>query len=358
MGNTSFMWHTYQHNFYDTAISSYEAARRTMTIWREIMGPEIWHTNHPDVDGGRTGFIDVAGCGRDPGAGWERMNNMLEVLSNNSYQNHILWYSDPDCMVLRGKPTRADIGRRGYRETAFLTFEEARTCASLLGLSGMQYLSGDDLLNLEEERLDLIRKTIPVLPVFPVDLFGRSRDRSRYPAIVDLKVNQKSGVYDVIAVTNWQNETASRSINLEKELLLEGGQTYIVFDFWNGELEGQFNETFEIEIPAHGTRVFIIHKQDDQPHLIGTNRHITGAFGIRENAWSESQMTLNGISETVPGDMYTLYYYIPERLLIDNVEINAQDIKQKLRENGLLEISFRGQEKEVEWNLKFKKSDN
>ena len=227
MGNTSFMWHTYQDNFYDTTISSYDAAVRTLKIWREIMGPEVWYTNHPDVDGGRTGFIDVAGCGRDPGVGWEKMNNMLEVLSNNSYQNHIVWYSDPDCMVLRGKPTRADVGRRGNRETNFLTFEEARTCATLLGLSGMQYLSGDDLLNLEEERLDLIKKTIPVLPVFPVDLFGRGRDRSRYPEIVDLKVNQASRIYDVIAVTNWKNEPVMRSISFgNRTFPRSGGNLY------------------------------------------------------------------------------------------------------------------------------------
>lgn len=355
MGNTSFMWHTYQHNFHDTTISSYDAAVRTMKIWREIMGPEIWHTNHPDADGGRTGFIDVAGCGRDPGVGWERMKNMLEVLSNNSFQNHILWYSDPDCIVLRGKPTRADIGRRGYKETAFLTFEEARTCATLLGLSGMQYLSGDDLLNLEEERLDLIRKTIPVLPIFPIDLFARSRDCSRYPEIVDLKVNQKSGVYDAIAVTNWKNEPASRSINIQKELSLESGQSYIVFDFWNGQLLGQFNETFEIELPAHGTRVFFIHKQKDHPQLVGINRHISGTFSISENTWNDSQMTLTGISETVPGVKYSLYYYVPKNIKIEKVDVNVQDVTQKLQDNGLLEVSFKGQEERVAWNLNFKK---
>lgn len=353
MGNTSFMWHTYQDNFYDTTISSYDAAVRTLKIWRQIMGPEVWYTNHPDVDGGRTGFIDVAGCGRDPGVGWEKMNNMLEVLSNNSYQNHIVWYSDPDCMVLRGKPTRADVGRRGYKETAFLTFEEARTCASLLGLSGMQYLSGDDLTKLEEERLDLIKRTIPVLPVYPVDLFGRGRDRSHYPEIVDLKINRASRVYDVIAVTNWKNEPEVRSISFGTELALDPGETYIVFDFWKGEMIGQFTGNFEIDLPAHGTRVFFIHKQNGNPQLIGTNRHVSGTFSIKENTWNETQMTLNGISETVPGAKYSLFYYIPENIKVDKVDVDTQDITQKVLDNGLLEVSFMGRNKLVAWNLKF-----
>src|SRR5690606_14442781 len=157
-------WYTYQHNFSDTTMSSYDATVKTMKIWRDIMGPEVWHVNHPDVEGGRMGYLDIAGLGRDPGVGWEMMNNMLEVISNNTYQNHIIWYSDPDCIVLRGKPTRADYNNRNFGKVNYLTLEEARTCASLLSLSGMQYLSGDDLITLEEERMDLIRKTIPTMP--------------------------------------------------------------------------------------------------------------------------------------------------------------------------------------------------
>ncbi len=356
MGNTSYMWYTYQHNFFDTTISSYEATRRTMSIWREIMGPQVWHVNHPDVNGGRMGFLDLAGCGRDPGVGWEKMNNMLEVISNNAYQNHIVWFTDPDCIVLRGKPDRADGGRRpGSIKTDFLTLEEARTCASLLGISGMQYLSGDDLLNLEEDRLDLIRKTIPVLPIFPIDLFGRSRDRNRYPEIIDLKVNQRSGVYDVIAVTNWQNQPVSRSINFKKELSLDTGENYIVFDFWKEQMTGQFNENFDIDLPAHGTRIFLIRKQKNRPQLLATNRHFSGAFSIIKNLWNDSRMTLEGISESVPGVKYSLYFYIPENVSIDKIDVDVQDFTRKLQDNGLLELSFKGQEEPVTWKLNFKR---
>ncbi len=354
MGNTSYMWHTYQDNFHDTTISSYDAAVRTMKIWREIMGPEVWHTNHPDVDGGRMGFIDVAGCGRDPGVGWEKMNNMLEVISNNSYQNHIIWYSDPDCIVLRGKPTRADVNRRDFKKIPFLTFEEAKTCASLLGLSGMQYLSGDDLLNLEEERMELIRKTIPVLPIFPVDLFGRGRDRKLYPEIVDLKINQPAGVYDVMAVTNWKIEPANQLISIEKELSLAGGE-YIVFDFWQEKMAGLFTEPFTIDLPAHGTRVFFVHKKSGNPQLIGNNRHISGSFGIKKNIWDASLTTLSGVSESVPGVKYSLYFYIPQDFSLEKVDSNAQDVTYNLQNNEMLQVSFTGMEEQVSWSLKFKK---
>lgn len=357
MGGISRIWQTYQHNFQDTTQSTYEISKRSMEIWRKIMGPEVWHTNHPDAEGGRIGFLDVTGCGRDPDIGWISMTTFLGVLSNNSYQNHIVWYSDPDCMIIRGKPTRADHGRERIDNIYgdYLTFEESRTCASLLGLSGMQYLSGDDLLTLEKDRLELIKRTIPTLPIYPVDLFGRGREYSRYPEITDLKVNQVAGVYDVIAVNNWDNKPVKRSVSFEKDLKLDAGQKYLVFDFWNEEMTGLFTGSFECEIPAHGIRVFFVHKQTDTPQLIGMNRHISGAFGITGNNWDAGQLALSGTSETVPGVKYALYYALPEGYQLEKAMIEAKDVEEKLQNNGMLKISFTGQEKPVSWKLNFSK---
>jgi len=358
MGNTSWMWYHYQHNFSDTTKSSFDVSHETMSLFREIMGPEIWYTNHPDAYGGRMGFIDVAGCGRDPGPGWRRMNNFLEVISNNTYQNHIVWYTDPDCIVLRGKPTRGDTSHYHdegpRRNEVFLTFEEAKTCASLLSLSGLQFLSGDDLLNLEERRLNLIKKSIPILPVFPIDLFGRSRYQKHYPEIMDLKINQPSGIYDVIAVTNWKDQEIKRKIQIANELGLDFTKKYLVFDNWEEKLIGMFKDEFEVDLAAHGTRVFTIRPQKDHPQLLATNRHITGALSVKEQNWDVSGLTLNGVSESVAGAQYSLFFYVPAHFEIDKVTADAKKLTYNLDENRVLTISFTGQENPVNWSLTFK----
>ncbi len=357
MGNTSWMWYHYQHNFSDTTVSSFDVSHKTMTIFRDIMGPQVWYTNHPDAYGGRMGFIDVAGCGRDPGPGWRQMNHFLEVISNNAYQNHIIWYSDPDCIVLRGKPTRADSSLVNdgshARNDKFLTLEEARTCASLLSLSGMQYLNGDDLLHLQQERLDLIKKTIPTLPIFPVDLFGRSRLPEHYPEIMDLKINQPSGVYDVIAVTNWKNEQTARKVGIGSELNLNSGDGYLVFDNWKEALVGRFDSEFQTSLPPHGTGVFTIRRQEGHPQLLATNRHISGAVSIKKNVWNAMDMTLSGVSETVPGAQYSLFVYVPDGYRIDDISADAGSLTHSLGEDSLLKVSFTGQEKPVNWTVRF-----
>jgi len=352
MGSTVPMWKKYHGQFYDTSKSCYDVSHETMKIFREIMGPEVWHTNHPDNWGGRMGIVDVVGCGMDPGPGWKQMQNFFEVISNNTYQNHIVWYSDPDCIVIRGKPTRADAAE-GNNE--FLNLEEAKTCISLLSLTGLQFLSGDDLTKLEEARVNLIKKCIPIMPIFPIDLFGRGREKSYYPEIIDLKVNAKSCIYDVIAVTNWLNKPRFRTVLFEKDLALNIEHPYLVFDFWNEQLVGVFENKFRTEIPSHGTKVFMIRRLVERPQLLATNRHITGAFSIKENAWNESQLILSGTSETVPGAIYSLFVYVPEEMNIAKVDANVENLSHKMYSNRLLKVSFIGYRTSIDWKLSFVK---
>ncbi len=350
MGSTVSICDEYQHQFYDTSKSCYDVSYEAMKFFREIMGPEIWHTTHPDKWGSRMGFVDVVGCGSDPGPGWELMNNFFEVISNNTYQNHIVWYSDPDCCVIRGEPTRADI-KYGHKD--FITLEEARTAVSLISLTGLQFLSGDDLTNLSEERLELIKRSMPVTPIFPIDLFGRGRDPCNYPVIIDLKVNAESGIYDVISVTNWKDTSAYYTVKFEEDLGLRDEYPYLVFDFWNQKLVGIFENKFVVELLPHGTRVFTIRHLLNRPQLLATSRHISGAYSIKSLDCDTANFTLSGTSQTVPNAQYTLFIYVPLSENISKVDANANDLFYSINNNQVLEVNFRGQKEPVDWIIQF-----
>jgi hypothetical protein len=294
----------------------------------------------------------VVGCGRDPGPGWRQMNNFFEVISNNTYQNHIIWYSDPDCIVLRGKPTRSDL-KEG--NTQFLSLEEARTAASLLSIAGLQWLSGDDMPNLERDRVELIRKAIPILPIFPIDLFGRGRAAENYPRVLDLKINMPSGTYDVVAATNWSAGPEQRSVSLENDLGLDVGRPFVVFDFWKERLVEAGDRGFRTELPAHGTAVFHVHVRLERPQLIANSRHLTGAVGILKQSWASASMTLQGTSETVPGAPYTLFFYVPGAFELEKAIAQGAAAHCVSASDGLLKVSFLGQKAPVDWSLKFAK---
>jgi len=97
------------------------------------------------------------------------------------------------------------------------------------------------------------------MPIFPVDLFGRSRAYSRYPKVFDLKVNMPSGIYDVVAVTNWGEAPSERTVTFGTDLGLNTARSYVVFDFWEQKLIGTYQDDFTIPIPSHGTRVIAVH---------------------------------------------------------------------------------------------------
>ena len=351
MGSTVPQWEHNQTRFYDKSKSPFDVSVESLKVFREVMGPEIWHTNHPDNWGGRMGYVDVVGCGRDPGPGWRQMGNNFEVISNNTYQNHIVWYSDPDCIVLRGKPTRSDLKRR--RNTEFFNLEEARTAATILSITGLQWLSGDDMPNLEPERVELIKHAIPIMPIFPIDLFGRGRDKKNFPQLFDLKVNMPSGRYDVVAATNWTTSPTTRTVSFDKELGLDPARDYVVFDFWEEQLAGIYRGSFQTVLSAHGTALFAIHASLNRPQLLGNNRHLTGAFGIRRQAWTASSSTLAGTSETVPGARYALFIHVPKGMTVASINTNASGVVHDLRPNGLLKVSFMGQASPVDWSVKF-----
>ena len=100
------------------------------------------------------------------------------------------------------------------------------------------------------------------MPILPVDLFSRGTDITwdkfkyttpdiyihNYPEILDLKVNARSGVYDVVGLTNWRSETTSKEISFSDKLGLNAGIPYVVFDFWNQKLLGVYRDRMEIDI--------------------------------------------------------------------------------------------------------------
>jgi hypothetical protein len=213
--------------------------------------------------------------------------------------------------------------------------------------------------------------TMPTLPILPVDLFSRGSDITwdkfkfttpdtyihDYPEIIDLKVNAISGIYDVAAFTNWRGENISKSISFSEKLGLDKGALYAVFDFWNQKLVGVLGDLMDIDIEPHDTRVFLIHPLQDHPQLIGNSRHISGVYSILDLKWDETTGTLSGSSETIKGDPYSLFVFVPDGVNLIKVKASAQSNREvdvtSVLSGNLLKITLAGSSGSVEWQLQF-----
>jgi hypothetical protein len=291
------------------------------------------------------GIFDGSRTGGDDNAVWypHRRGGMsmqiyFHSLFGANYLNNIIWFSDPDTVMVRTP----------------LTMDEAKTIVTAIALTGQLYMASDFMARLPERRLDLYRKTIPTTPIVPIDLYpyrikSNKRDGvvwccpevQEFPGAIDLKVNATSGVYDVVAAFNWADKEEAKTIDLAKDLGLEIGKEYLVFDFWNQELKEITKDKIESSIPGHGTCVYFIRPVLERPQLLATSRHITGAVDIKKLDWDSSKSTLSGVSETVEEAPYSIFIRVPAGMTVSQIVSDVEVLFHKVADN-VLEVKFAG----------------
>jgi len=364
---------------YDSSIGSREAYRNVQSAIRDIMGPDNYITGCAMHEVGiGFGFFDGSRTGGDDYASWRGkrhwsggMQTFFKSLFGANYLNGIVWWSDPDNVMVRDP----------------LTLDEGKTIVSSIALTGQTYMIGDFVADfskkrlenflsnklsigwakqypnlvksLPEEKLDLYKKTMPTMPITPIDLYPfRTEpivcpDPTDFPKALDLKVNAKSGNYDVVAVYNWSDKKSQEIISFGEDLGLDHEKNYLIFDFWNHELVGTLKDEIQATIPPHGVRVFVIRALSTNPQLLATSRHITGAYSIKDLRWNSSNSTLTGTSRTITGVPYTLFIYLPTRVRFSKVIANAKDLSHSITPNNVLKVSFKGQKAPVNWTVEF-----
>lgn len=371
---------------YDKSIDQLVAYRNRLDLIRKTIGPETF------VEGcvagsplNGIGFFNSCFNGADMYNSWKGSYAVFSSINANAFLNHMVMYVMPGEGIdvsplmsveeagVKMAPRAIEVAKS--REDPFTgfgtTIAEARTLVSVVSLTGVAYPLTSIMASLPEERVRLLKMTMPTLPVLPVDLFSRGTDITwdkfkhttpdtyihNYQEIIDLKVNARSGIYDVVGLTNWRSETVSKEISFSDKLGLKARIAYVVFDFWNQKLLGVFRDKIDIDIEPHDTRVLQVHALLDRPQLIGTSRHISGAFSIVDLAWDKSQNRLTGTSETVPGGTYSLFIYVPEGMNILKVSastINNKEVKCSTEMVGnSLKLSFQGGTEKINWQVGF-----
>lgn len=375
-----------KYRLYNKFINPIVAYRNRLKLIRETIGPRRFIEGCPagaPLDG--IGYFDSYFNGNDLYGSWQGMYPLFSSVSANAFLNHVVVYVMPGEGINVAPPMTVEeasklrsplvIKYEKYRENPLMgfgtTLAEARTLVTYLALTGVVYPVSSVMSELPQERVKLLKMTLPTMPILPIDLFSRGTDLLRetfkhttpddyistYPEILDLKVNAKSGAYDVVGLTNWRSWRTARELSFAKQLGLDANSSYIVFDFWKQRLLGLFKGKMNVEINPHDTRVLLIHRFLNRPQLIGTSRHITGAYSIVALDWDGMKNTLSGSSRPVPGQPYSLWAYVPEGVTLSRVHANANGghrlrVHYQLAGHSL-KLSFQGQPNTINWQLDF-----
>jgi hypothetical protein len=362
-----------------------EIYRRRLSLIRDVIGPDRYIEGCPagtPLNG--IGYFQSYFNGDDLYNTWQGMYPLFSSINANGFLNHEVVYLMPgEGVEMRPPMSLEDVKATRHpsvletardREEPLTQFgttaAEARTLVTYLSLTGVVYPLASVMTELPEERVELLKETLPPLPIVPLDLFSRGTDMlydrfkyttadtyiHNYPEVLDLKVSAASGTYDVVGVTNWRSGSHTRRISFQDELGL-APRRYAVFDFWNRKFLGVFDKAIDIEVAPHDTAVLTIRPAEDHPQLLGTARHISGSFSIESLKWVDSANRLEGQSTTIPGTPYTLWVHVPQNFKVSSAKASANDrtlTGVELNQTGeLLRLTLPGQQDAVNWQIQF-----
>jgi alpha-galactosidase len=204
---------------YADEATSVEAYRQGMAAIRRGAGDAfLLGCNHPLWPS--IGEIHGSRSSRDIQRSWEAYRGAARENLMRNWQNNSLWWNDPDCLVLGGKPTAAEE-----------SFHIVATYAS-----GGMLLSGDDLTRANDQQLDVIRQCLRN----PGVAARFENDR--------LEIGRIRGTdHTVVALLNWGDQQAAR--------LVEFDQPARAHDLLTGEDLGTPTSPLRLVLPGRSGRL-------------------------------------------------------------------------------------------------------
>jgi hypothetical protein len=266
--------------------------RKTLGTIRGAIGPNRYLLGCWGIPLEGANIMNGSRTGGDVVLGWGGFQVALRPTLQFYYLHNIVWYSDPDALLVRSP----------------LTLEQARVWVTLEGLTGQALMSSDRLMDLADDRVELLRRVYPATDIRPLDLFPTEK----YKRIWDLKVNHLGRRYDVVGVFNFDADKADQVYLNWSELGLPKGKRVHVFDFWNQEYLGAWREGIAVPTAPTSCRVLTLLPDSDAVQLISTSRHITqGPVELKKLSQSSSGNSFKGTSHLIKNDPYQLSFVFP-----------------------------------------------
>ena len=211
----------------------------------------------------------------------------------------------------------------------------------------------------------------------PIDAFS-GKD---YPEIYDFKVNDD---WHLLTFYNtkwsgreWPKSLKERAEDLPGEMLpatisvslgdatddgglgLSASNDYYAWDFWNHNYIGKINGAAVLsqDLKAGEARMMAIHKVEQHPQFISTNRHIMQGFVdmTQKPVWDALNKVLSGTSLVPKDENYKIILagngYEPGKMNVSEGEVNWNWID---KDNGIFEMIITSStSNEISWEIEF-----
>jgi hypothetical protein len=239
-----------------------------------------------------------------------------------------------------------------------LTREQVQAWVSLVALTGQSFFVSDALPSLTAEKIDIIRRGLPVLPVRTAYV----PKESPYPRIAQLWYGSgadTSLIAGYFKFSPLEDDVPGWFHSDSTQEFLAGSERY---EYWTHRFIGRARpeQYLQMYVPDGECAVVAARKARPWPFVISTSRHVSqGAVDLKNEKYDESTMTLSGTSELVGGDPYELRIVLPTREWVAT-EVSAAADGPATFENSqrLARVKFASNvSKSVAWTVKFSKKE-
>ena len=171
--------------------------------------------------------------------------------------------------------------------------------------------------------------------------------------------------------TPWENWTLAAHFNprdqravgrMKFDLVgLDPSETYLVYDFWEQKLVGEWNSDYPVAIEPTSVRLLAIRRKTGKPQVISTDRHVTqGAIELENVRFDDASNVLSGTALGAPPMSWRLAIYCPNgyRLAAER-SAAASNLADITYDAPLVRARVRFDDphaSKVDWSVRFEKS--
>ena len=241
-----------------------------------------------------------------------------------SFLHRRLWLNSPGGLLARS---------RG--DGSSLTLNEVRTLATITGLMGGLTLAGDNLISLEPERLELLRRVLPPhgRSAVPLDLFQHER-----PRVLALPVETAWGSWTIVALLNWEDRSCASTLGLRRLGLPQAA--YHVYDYWKQRYLGLIRDKVVTDPHRpHEAVLLLVKPASDRPQVLSSTFHVTqGAVEIRDVQLSDSKLL---VEMEKPGSQFgRLLFAVPTGVRVVGASVNGSSRRPREVSTGIWQLGF------------------
>lgn len=313
--------------FADPKVNRAQAFEIAMTSLREVLGEDAYINSCGGMSSvGNLPACDSCRTSSDTYSYWKKGHDTNEYFIRfkqnilRNYSNRF-WRTDPDAAAIRRqKNPNSDTNHAIHLSVGLLNDEEAFTVLAGQYLGGGNCVMCDPLEDIDDDRLAMLRHTIPSLAI-PAKILNF--DYSICPNFFLSKIKprgKKLKNWWTLAVTNFEDHSVSTEIDLNKLGLPAEITNVAIFEFYRQEYIGvhQISDKININLPPHGTRLLRIAPWcSKKPIILGTDLHLSGG-GYELDEIKITSKKISGIVKTkwkYPVKITALFPYKDEEKL-------------------------------------------